>query len=294
MITKLKVCSKCHLEQPIANFAVTNAAKGWRRGFCKACDAARVRAHYAANPEYRAKTKANAIKQAKANPERQAFRARKAKLKADYNLTLEQFDQLLATQGGCCGLCGVGHHGVTGASDRYHGSKKWLSGSWRVDHDHGAGHVRGLLCHACDTNLGAYESLMEKVGEAELLDYLTRPSPVLALPAPPAPEAAPEYRYVADLPPRYTRGACTVCGADQHAGGLCFKHYMRQRRNGDPGPAESLPRGVLTAADVLAIRATPAAWGVGTRLAEQYGVTVSMISKIRKGTARSDVTEEAA
>ena len=113
-----------------------------------------------------------------------------------------------------------------------------------------------------------------------------------ALPVASLPEPAPAPRFVAELPPRYTRGQCTVCGADQHAGGLCFKHYMRQRRNGDPGPAESLSKGVLTAADVRAIRATPAEWGVSTKLASRYGVTVSMISKIRKGTARSDVTEE--
>lgn len=298
MTTELKVCNKCHLELPLSSFTVTNKAKGWLLGSCKSCAAARVRAYYAANPDYRAKTKANAAKQAKANPERHAYRARKAKLKADYNLTLEQFDQLLEGQKGCCALCGADHHGVTGASNRYNGTKKWLSGSWRVDHDHGDGHVRGLLCHACNTNLGGYEVLLEKVGEAKLLEYLTRPSPVLALPVPPqVVDVRATARFVAELPPRYTRGQCSVegCGLDQHAGNLCFKHYMRaRRRGGNVGPAENLPKGTLSAEDVRAIRAASAERGVGTRLAAQYGVTVSMISKIRKGTARADVTEEAA
>lgn len=296
MTAELKVCNKCHLELPLSSFTITNHDKGWRLGSCKPCAAARVRAYYATNAGYREKSKANSVKQAKSNPERHAYRARKAKLKADYNLTLEQFDQLLDAQGGCCALCGAAHHGVTGASSRYNGTKKWLSGSWRVDHDHGDGHVRGLLCHACNTRLGGYEALMDSVGEAKLLDYLTRPSPILALPVvvPPV-DVRTTARFVAELPPRYTRGQCSVCGEDQHAGGLCFKHYMRARRNGgDAGPAESLQKGVLTADDVRAIRAAPGEYGVGTKLATQYGVTVSMISKIRKGSARADVTEEVA
>ena len=290
MTEESRICSKCHLEKPIANFGVTNAAKGWRRGFCKACESARVRAYYASNAGYREKAKANSTKQAKADPARRARHARKTKLKTDYGISPAQFDQLLAAQDGKCALCGAAEHGRKRGAGH-----KWLVESWPVDHDHQAGHVRGLLCHPCNTQLGGYERLLEKVGEAKLLDYLTRPSPVLALPVAPAPEPPPAYRYVAELPPRYTRGACTVCGADQHAGGLCFMHYMRaRRRGGDAGPAEKLPKGVLPADDVRAIRAEPEAWGVCTRLAEKHGVTVSMISKIRKGAARADITEEAA
>ena len=286
MTTELKVCLKCHLELPVSKFPVVDKASGRRRAHCNDCESARVRAYYAANSEYRVRARANSVKQAKTNPARRAAYGRKTMLKTKYGLTPEQFGQLLAAQGGKCALCGTSQHGRKQGSGH-----KWLEESWPVDHDHQAGHVRGLLCHPCNVQLGGYEVLLEKVGEAKLLDYLTRPSPVLALPVPP-PEPEPEYRFVAELPPRYTRGTCTVCGADQHAGGLCFKHYMRQRRNGDAGPVESIPKGVLTADDVRAIRAAPAEWGAGTKLAAQYGVTVSMVSKIRKGTARQDVPQE--
>src|SRR5580704_4540261 len=102
---ELKVCSKCHLELPIAMFAVTNQIKGWRRGFCKTCDSVRVRAYYASNAAYRAKQNANSSARAKTNPATPEY-VRKAMLKRRYGLTPEQFDQLLAAQDGKCALCG--------------------------------------------------------------------------------------------------------------------------------------------------------------------------------------------
>lgn len=297
MTVELKVCSKCHLELPITSFSVTNASKGWRLAACKACAAARVRAYYAANADYRVRAKANSIKQAKANP-RSATETRRILLKYKYGLTQQQFDQLFTAQGGKCALCGAVEHGRKVKDIPQDGSHKWLEDSWPVDHCHKDGRVRGLLCHPCNAQLGGYETLVDRVGMDAVLEYLTRPSPVLALPIAAPVELPPDIRatarFVAELPPRYTHGQCTVCGADQHAGGLCFRHYMRQRRNGDPGPAENLPKGVLTADDVRAIRAASTEWGANTKLAAQYGVTVSMISKIRKGTARTDVTEVSA
>lgn len=300
MTTELKVCNKCHLELPLSSFTITNHAKGWRKGACKKCEAMRVRGVYASNPIYREKQIAQSSARAKANP-RSAEYIRRAALKHKYGLTTDQFDQLLAAQDGKCALCGAGEHGRKVKDIPQDGSHKWLEDSWPVDHCHKDGRVRGLLCHPCNAQLGGYETLMDRVGEDAVLEYLTRPSPVLALPIAAPLELPPDIRatarFVADLPPRYTRGLCSVesCGLDQHAGNLCFKHYMRaRRRGGDVGPAENLPKGILTADDVRTIRAASTEWGANTKLAAQYGVTVSMISKIRKGTARTDVTEVSA
>jgi hypothetical protein len=298
MPMETKVCNKCHLELPLSLFTVANKAKGWLLGACKKCASARVRAIYASNPAYRTKQKANSEGWAKANPERAAVLRRKSDIKRRFNLTPEQFDQLLAAQDTKCALCGATEHGRSHNNGRTARLPTGEFSNWPIDHCHKDGRVRGILCHKCNTRLGGYEALVEKVGEANLLEYLTRPSPVLALPVPsPVVDVRATARFVAELPPRYTRGQCSVvgCGIDQHAGNLCFKHYMRaRRRGGDVGPAENIQKGVLTPDDVRAIRAAPAEHGIGTRLAAQYRVTVSMISKIRNGTARAGVTEEAA
>jgi Recombination endonuclease VII len=56
-----------------------------------------------------------------------------------YGLTQEQYDQLLATQGGRCPGCGTGNPGAKG---------------WCIDHCHRSGQVRALLCMRCNTMLG--------------------------------------------------------------------------------------------------------------------------------------------
>lgn len=52
----------------------------------------------------------------------------------------EQYERLLAAQGGHCALCPS-----TPKSRRLH-----------VDHEHRSGKVRGLLCHRCNRNLPAW------------------------------------------------------------------------------------------------------------------------------------------
>lgn len=58
-----------------------------------------------------------------------------------FNLTLEEYDKILNFQEGGCGICG-----------RHPKTTKSLA----VDHDHGTGLVRGLLCFFCNKRvLGA-------------------------------------------------------------------------------------------------------------------------------------------
>jgi hypothetical protein len=285
MSEEMKVCRKCHLELPITKFVVVEKTTGKRDSQCRVCEAARVRAYYAANAEYRAKTKINSVGWAKANPVKAALQRRKTTLKRKYDLTHEQYDQLLAAQGGCCALCGVSEHGHkhnNGKTARLPGG---FSANWPIDHSHLDGRVRGLLCHACNVRIGGYEVLLRMVGEEKLLDYLSRPSPILSLPIAMMPivEPAPPPRYVAELPPRYTRGACSVegCGEDQHAGNLCFRHYMRaRRRDGDTGTVAPLPHAgsKLTDDDIRAIRASTSK---GADVAAKYGISQPTVSMIR-------------
>jgi hypothetical protein len=56
-----------------------------------------------------------------------------------YGITQEQYDELLASQGGRCPGCGTDDPGAKG---------------WCIDHCHINGNVRALMCNRCNTILG--------------------------------------------------------------------------------------------------------------------------------------------
>src|SRR4029079_10467296 len=78
---------------------------------------------------------------------------RKSHLKRNYGLTLAAFDELLASQGGGCAICGK--------PDVDH-----------VDHNHRTGAVRGILCFRCNVALGQFDDDEERVMAAAA--YLAR------------------------------------------------------------------------------------------------------------------------
>lgn len=57
-----------------------------------------------------------------------------------YNITLEEYNELLYKQDNSCAICGEHESNLT---------KKM-----HVDHCHTTGKVRGLLCHSCNTGIG--------------------------------------------------------------------------------------------------------------------------------------------
>jgi hypothetical protein len=62
---------------------------------------------------------------------------REERLKQVYGLSVEDYDAMLAQQGGVCGIC-----------------KTRPDKPLFVDHCHATGKVRGLLCHPCNAALG--------------------------------------------------------------------------------------------------------------------------------------------
>ena len=279
MDQELRICRKCLLELPATEFAFTDAAHTKRKARCRKCEAARVREYYATNPDYRQSVRTNSKRYAEAKP-RTAEQQRRYSLKSTYGLTRWQYDSLLELQGGHCALCAATDPGRTDQS------KKWSAGHWNVDHDHSTGHVRGLLCHACNTRLGSHEALIATCGEDGLRHYLTRPSPV-----PPEPERMDVYataRRAEAAPPRYVRGMCSVdgCGRDLDQHGYCTMHWRRFQRGGDMTVAGKLPhvnpqaKRKLSAEDAAAIRASG---DTGIALAARYGVTAATISAVRAG-----------
>jgi hypothetical protein len=87
------------------------------------------------------------------------------KLRRDYNMTVEQYDAMLAAQGGLCAICGTAGDGRNLA----------------IDHDHSCCPeparscgkcVRGLLCARCNRSLGGLGDTVEAVMRA--VDYLRK------------------------------------------------------------------------------------------------------------------------
>lgn len=64
-------------------------------------------------------------------------------IKYSYGISLEDYERLRALQGDRCAICN------TDKAARIH-----TDHSWRVDHCHETGEVRGLLCHNCNIAMG--------------------------------------------------------------------------------------------------------------------------------------------
>lgn len=68
-------------------------------------------------------------------------------LKYTYGITVEERNNIFASQGEVCAVCKVSTPG-------------WKHG-WHTDHDHSTGKVRGVLCHGCNTGIGKFKDSLE-------------------------------------------------------------------------------------------------------------------------------------
>jgi hypothetical protein len=130
---------------------------------------ARRRHLWATDPEYRARKLAEchaSIRRRKRRAERDPVygaKLRDAKrtnnrrsfLKNKYGISLEEYDAMLARQGGRCATC-----------------KRRPVGRLCVDHCHVTGKVRGLLCRKCNIGIGHLDDDTEVLQSAA--DYLIR------------------------------------------------------------------------------------------------------------------------
>lgn len=71
-------------------------------------------------------------------------------------LSLEDYENMFNSQSGLCAICGRDNKGK----------------SLHVDHDHGTGSVRQLLCNACNVGLGSFGDNIEVMEKA--IEYLRK------------------------------------------------------------------------------------------------------------------------
>jgi hypothetical protein len=81
-------------------------------------------------------------------------------LKSKYNLTLDDYHNLLDQQGGKCACCGT--------------TDPRGKGTFHVDHCHETGHIRGLLCHSCNVGIGHLGDNLQGILQAAM--YLSKTS----------------------------------------------------------------------------------------------------------------------
>jgi hypothetical protein len=129
-----KYCHACQERKPEADFAKSSSAVDGLQASCRQCRSGNYRT----------------------NAETVRDRMREAR----FGLTREAFDDLLASQGGCCAICLSGSPGKN---------------YWAVDHDHACcpepgrscGEcIRGLLCSRCNLALGLVND------DAKILDSM--------------------------------------------------------------------------------------------------------------------------
>jgi hypothetical protein len=90
-------------------------------------------------------------------------RARKnnaARSLSRYGLDKDSYAAMLASQNNSCALCGIDTPGG--------------KGRWKVDHDHGTGVVRGLLCNQCNIGLGYIEIMLRRGLLSKCGEYLVK------------------------------------------------------------------------------------------------------------------------
>jgi hypothetical protein len=126
-------CKKCGIEKPLTEYYKTTDRRSGHKTVCKAC------------------IKSDPLSEEKKKYMREY--SKKYSLKTKYNLTEEDYTNLLIEQNHKCAICGI---------DAQQLSKKKLY----VDHNHETGKVRELLCHNCNVSLGLMKESIQTLSKA--------------------------------------------------------------------------------------------------------------------------------
>lgn len=149
--TTPKVCRCCQTEKPASEFHSQRANVDGLQSWCKSCNRARNRKGWTDKASVMTDTEwqsRRAARRADYHANRAARRAsaNARRMLERYGITIEEYDRMLAAQGGRCAICESTEPGGPANSKRF-----------AVDHDHTTGAVRALLCMSCNTRIGLLE-----------------------------------------------------------------------------------------------------------------------------------------
>ncbi len=117
-----KRCADCKKYKPVSEFPRNKNCKDGFHSYCKECNNARSRE----------------------SRERLHGSSRHYHLKHRYGIGADDFDALVAEQGGVCAICGK-------------------EAPEHVDHSHDSGAVRGILCFNCNGGLGQFKDSIDSL-----------------------------------------------------------------------------------------------------------------------------------
>lgn len=143
IIGTTKQCGKCKQFLSFQDFFKDNTKKCGLESTCKNCKKKKE-----TTIEWRTKYREYRKNYTKNLPliENNLTPMQKEQLKSKYNLSIEEYFQMLENQEGVCAICRKPETAV----DKRKGSVKMLS----VDHHHESNRVRGLLCGKCNMAIG--------------------------------------------------------------------------------------------------------------------------------------------
>lgn len=117
---KKKICIKCNLNKELIDFPKRKDSKDGTKNECKSC--------YSKRSSIKAKNK-------------KYINQKSYYWKKHYNLSIEDYNNLLIKQENRCLICGISFNNM----------KNRLI---HIDHDHKTNKVRGILCNKCNCLLG--------------------------------------------------------------------------------------------------------------------------------------------
>ena len=133
-----KKCTHCKEIKPVADFSKERATSDIYRSYCKKCGVKRVQESRKGDKNWWLKFH----------------------LKRYFNMSMEEYEAMMESQGYRCAICGC-------LFDRDIQARKA-----NLDHDHSTGKVRQLLCFNCNTMLGKVNDDIEILESA--IRYLRR------------------------------------------------------------------------------------------------------------------------
>lgn len=89
---------------------------------------------------------------------------KKSKLKAKYGISIEDYDDMFLSQGGCCAICKETEKAIDKRTNKPR--------SLAVDHCHKTGKIRQLLCNRCNHVLGLIKDSIDICDKVK--EYLWR------------------------------------------------------------------------------------------------------------------------